>query len=418
MLNRKILSFFSFVVILTILVSALSFSAAFAATNIAQGKTASADSSETANPVTSGNDGSTTTRWCAANGNTGHWWKVDLGASYNLSGSEVMWEFARNYKYKVEISTDNTNWTLKVDKTANTSTAQTQNDPFTATARYVRITVTGLAANTWASFYEFRVFDTSGGPTPTRTSTLSGPTPTRTPTSTPIPGWNLVWSDEFNGPAIDTSNWGYEIGYKRNNEQQYYTNRPENARIENGNLVIEARRENFNGYAYTSASLLTQGKRQFQYGRFELRAIIPTPTGSWPAWWSLGITNPWPKNGEIDMMEFYQGKILANIAYQNSGGSIVWDSITKNISDYGAGWSNNYHIWVMEWDTNTINLYVDGVLLNTFNVNSATVGSYNPFRQPHYMLANLAIGGNNGGNPAGTTFPLQYRIDYVRVYQK
>jgi beta-glucanase (GH16 family) len=412
MLNKRILALFSFLVVLAILVSALSFSAAFAATNIAQGKTASADSSETANPAARGNDGNTTTRWCAANGNTGHWWKVDLGASYNLSGSEVMWEFARNYKYKVEVSTDNTTWTLKVDKTANTSTAQTQTDNFTATARYVRITVTGLASGTWASFFEFRVFDTSSGPTPTRTPTPGGPTPT------PIPGWNLVWSDEFNGTAIDTTNWGYEIGYKRNNEQQYYTNRPENARIENGNLVIEARRESYSGYAYTSASLLTQGKRQFQYGRFEMRAIIPTPTGSWPAWWTLGIANPWPKNGEIDIMEFYRGMILANIAYQNSGGSIVWDSFTKNISDYGAGWSSNYHIWVMEWDTNTINLYVDGALLNTFSVNSATVGSYNPFRQPHYMIVNLAIGGNNGGDPSGTTFPLRYLIDYVRVYQK
>ena len=182
--------------------------------------------------------------------------------------------------------------------------------------------------------------------------------------------------------------------------------------------MIEARRENFNGFAYTSASLLTQGKRQFQYGRFELRAIIPTPAGSWPAWWTLGITNPWPRNGEIDIMEFYQGKILANIAYQNSGGSIVWDSFTKNISDYGAGWSSNYHIWVMEWDTNTINLYVDGVLLNTFNVNNATVGSYNPFRQPHYIWSTWRLAGTTAGNPAGTTFPLKYYVDYVRVYQK
>jgi beta-galactosidase len=126
--------------------------------NLAQGKTASADSAQTANPVASGNDGSTTTRWCANDGNLNHWWKVDLGASHALTGSEVMWEFARNYKYKVEVSTDNTNWTMAVDKTANASTAQTQNDPFTATARYVRITVTGLAASTWASFFEFRVF--------------------------------------------------------------------------------------------------------------------------------------------------------------------------------------------------------------------------------------------------------------------
>jgi hypothetical protein len=129
-------------------------------TNLALGRTATTDSAQSANPVANGNDGSTSTRWCAANGSTGHWWKVDLGSARNLTGSEVMWEFARNYRYRVEISTDNTNWTTVVDKTNNTSTAQTQNDPFTANARYVRITVTGLPTTptTWASFFEFRVF--------------------------------------------------------------------------------------------------------------------------------------------------------------------------------------------------------------------------------------------------------------------
>ncbi len=130
-------------------------------TNLALGKTASADSSQSANPAANGNDGSASTRWCAANGNTGHWWKVDLGSTRSLTGSEVMWEFSgRVYKYRVEVSNDNTTWTTVVDKTNNTSTTQTQNDPFTASARYVRITVTGLPTSpvTWASFFEFRVF--------------------------------------------------------------------------------------------------------------------------------------------------------------------------------------------------------------------------------------------------------------------
>ncbi len=129
--------------------------------NLAQGKPASADSSQSANPASSGNDGSTSTRWCANDGNLNHWWEVDLGASYNLTGSEVMWEFnGRVYQYRVDVSTNNTSWTTVVDKTANTSTAQVQDDSFSATARYVRITITGLPASptTWASFYEFRVF--------------------------------------------------------------------------------------------------------------------------------------------------------------------------------------------------------------------------------------------------------------------
>lgn len=131
-----------------------------ATTNLALGKTVTTDGAQAANPAANAVDGSTTTRWCAANGSTGHWLTVDLGSSRNLTGSEVMWEFARNYKYKVEVSTDNVNWTLKVDKTASTNITQTQTDSFTAMARYVRITVTGLTASptTWASLYEFRVF--------------------------------------------------------------------------------------------------------------------------------------------------------------------------------------------------------------------------------------------------------------------
>ena len=131
-------------------------------TNIALNKTASADSSQSGHAPSAGNDGSTTTRWCAADGNLNHWWEVDLGSAQTLTGSEVMWEFSgRVYKYRVDVSTDNATWTTVVDKTANTSTAQTQTDNFTATARYVRITATGLPTSptTWASFFEFRVFN-------------------------------------------------------------------------------------------------------------------------------------------------------------------------------------------------------------------------------------------------------------------
>jgi hypothetical protein len=191
---HSVSTWLSFLILLATLVSVLNPARVFAATNIAQGKTASADSSQTANPAANGNDGSISTRWCAANGSTGHWWKVDLGTSQALSGSEVMWEFARNYRYKVEVSTDNVNWTLKVDKTASTSTAQTQTDAFTATARYVRITVTGLpiSPTTWASFYEFRVFDATSGPTatPTRTPTASAGLQTITN--------DTVWKDTSN----------------------------------------------------------------------------------------------------------------------------------------------------------------------------------------------------------------------------
>ncbi|MFZ5986222.1 MAG: discoidin domain-containing protein [Bacillota bacterium] len=141
--------------------------------NIAAGKTASSDSSLTNYPAASGNDNNTGTRWCAADGNWNHWWMVDLGASYSLTGSEVMWEFGgRVYKYKVEVSNNTTHWTMVADKTNNYSTLQVQGDSFSANARYVRITITGLESGSWASLWEFKVFGySSASPTPSPTPT-------------------------------------------------------------------------------------------------------------------------------------------------------------------------------------------------------------------------------------------------------
>jgi uncharacterized repeat protein (TIGR02543 family) len=142
--------------------------------NLARGKTATASSAESANPAGNGNDGSTTTRWCASGGTVPQWWSVDLGSSYNLTGSKVMFESAANYKYKIEVSNDNSTWTLAVDKTASTSTAQTQADNFTGTGRYVRITYTGLASGTWASHYEFEAYGTAGSTYTLTTSAMNG----------------------------------------------------------------------------------------------------------------------------------------------------------------------------------------------------------------------------------------------------
>ncbi|NUP80800.1 MAG: hypothetical protein HOV96_24955, partial [Nonomuraea sp.] len=137
-----------------------------AATDLALGKAASADSSQSGRLPSLANDGDPATRWCAADGGTGHWWQVDLGSATALSGTEVRWEFARNYKYHVSVSTDGATWTRVADRTASTATAQVQNDTFTATARYVRITVTGLAASTWASIADFKVFGAGAPPGP------------------------------------------------------------------------------------------------------------------------------------------------------------------------------------------------------------------------------------------------------------
>ena len=245
-----------------------------------------------------------------------------------------------------------------------------------------------------------------------------------------------VWSDEFNGNAIDTTNWGFEKGFVRNEEHQWY--QPDNATCANGILTIEARREKKSnpgyiagsnnwrskrGYIeYTSTSMRTRNKHQWKYGRFELRARIDTAKGYWPAWWSLGVNKRWPGNGEIDMMEFYRGKILANIAVAGENPRVAhWFSNTKPVASFAPGWKDQFHTWRMDWDEHGIALYLDDVLLNyqpQEKLYNRDGSGFKPFQQEHYLLINLAIGGMNGGDPSKTTFPLKYEVDYVRVLQK
>ena len=250
----------------------------------------------------------------------------------------------------------------------------------------------------------------------------------------------LVWADEFDGgPAPDSATWQFEKGFVRNHEWQWY--QPGNARCINGRLVIEARREhrpNPNYVAgssdwrkanpfieYTSSSLNTRGKRSWQYGRFEMRARIDTSMGLWPAWWTLGIEHPWPSNGEIDIMEFYRKDLLANIALGTATAyKAKWYSTKTAISRFAdPQWASKFHTWRMDWDEDSLSLYVDDQLLNSqpmselYNRDSTR---FNPFRQPHYMLVNLAVGGDNGGDPGSSPspFPKRYEVDWIRVYQK
>jgi beta-glucanase (GH16 family) len=250
-------------------------------------------------------------------------------------------------------------------------------------------------------------------------------------------GYTLVWADEFNNDGWpDPRNWTYERGFVRNQEQQWY--QADNAVVKGGQLVIEARREarpnpqyeagspdwrrNRTVSEYTSSSINTRGLHSFQYGRFEMRARIDIRAGMWPAFWTLGDAGRWPANGEIDIMEFYRGNVLANVAWADSAGKAVWDdSRTPVASLGGAEWASRFHVWRMDWDANEIRLYVDDRLLNTTDVRAAAKGgggARNPLQQPHYLLLNLAIGGMNGGDPSATTFPARYEIDYVRVYQR
>jgi beta-glucanase (GH16 family) len=256
-----------------------------------------------------------------------------------------------------------------------------------------------------------------------------------------IRGMKLVWNDEFNNTGKpDPSSWIYEEGFVRNRELQWY--QPGNADCANGILIIEGRREkvknpDYNkGYAnwkserefaeYTSASIQTRGLQQWQFGRFEIRARIDTACGAWPAIWTLGISRSWPANGEIDIMEFYRIKgiptILANFAWGTSQRGVAkWDDLKKPLADFTASdrdWTKKFHIWKMDWNKDSISLFLDDQLLNTTLLKQTiNPDGFNPFLQPHFILLNLAIGAN-GGDPSKTVFPIKYEVDYVRVYQK
>jgi len=249
-------------------------------------------------------------------------------------------------------------------------------------------------------------------------------------------GYKLVWSDEFDVDGRPNSaNWRYENGFVRNEEDQWY--QPDNATVQGGVLVIEARREqkanpNYQAgstdwkrnrqYAeYTSSSLITSGLHSWQFGRFEMRGRIDTRTGMWPAWWTLGVSGEWPSNGEIDIMEFYRGNVLANVACGTATRyTAKWDSVSKPITSFNdAQWSSKFHVWRMDWDDTKIDLYLDDMLMNTTNLaDMLNSNGMSPFLQADYMILNLAIGGQNGGDPSGTTFPARFEVDYVRVFQK
>lgn len=249
--------------------------------------------------------------------------------------------------------------------------------------------------------------------------------------------YKLVWADEFNkdGP-VDSTNWTFEKGFARNEEHQWYQS--DNAWCEKGFLIIEGRREakpnpnyvkgssnwktNRENIQYSASSINTSGKHAWKYGRFEMRGRIDISSGLWPAWWTLGVAGRWPANGEIDIMEYYRKKLLANIACIGADRKAEWFSNTFPIDSLGGTkWASQFHTWRMDWDENAISLFVDNQLLNKVELSKLTNkdgSDVNPFKQPHYMLLNLAIGGMNGGDPGNTKFPNRFEVDYVRVYQK
>ena len=235
-------------------------------------------------------------------------------------------------------------------------------------------------------------------------------------------GMTLVWQDEFGGTTLDETSWTSETGNNGwgNNELQNYTSRPENAYLSDGKLIIEARQESFGGSNYTSARLITAGKREFAFGRVDVRAKLPEGQGIWPAIWMLGadiFTEGWPSCGEIDIMELvgHEANKIHGTAHWGPQGS---PSINRGnaFTLSGENYSKEFHVFSVIWENNKIRWYVDDNLF--FTLEDSDVGSLYPFNDEFFFILNIAVGGNWPGNPDATTvFPQRMFVDYIRMFQ-
>lgn len=235
-----------------------------------------------------------------------------------------------------------------------------------------------------------------------------------------------IWSDEFNqNGLLDSTKWTYDVGGNGwgNNELQYYTYKnPKNARIENGSLIIETHKEHFGENHYTSARLVTRGKGDFRYGRFEVRAKLPKGRGTWPAIWMLASKpiydkNYLPYNGEIDLMEhvgYDPGRVHTTIhtkSFNESNGTVA--SANRKLNDFDTA----FHVYRVDWTPDKIEAFIDNELILSFPKVSNRWEEY-PFDQPFHILLNIAVGGGWGGLKGvdESIFPQRMEIDYVRVY--
>jgi beta-glucanase (GH16 family) len=233
----------------------------------------------------------------------------------------------------------------------------------------------------------------------------------------------LVWNDEFDGNSL-SSDWTYDIGNGNwgwgNNELEYY--RTDNATVENGLLTITAKQESFGGQNYTSSRIKTQGLKSFKYGRIDIRAKLPFGKGIWPALWMLGdniSTVGWPSCGEIDIMELVGGSGTDKTVH----GTAHWADASGNRAYIGGSnslssgiFNDQFHVFSIVWDTNSIKWYRDNIEYYTINTTPADLAE---FDERFFFIFNVAVGGNWPGNPDATTvFPQKMIVDYVRVFQQ
>jgi beta-glucanase (GH16 family) len=275
-------------------------------------------------------------------------------------------------------------------------------------------------------------------PTPAPTATITAavtppsvstqiPNPTALPSPTAEwdrPGWTLVWQDEFDGPKLNPQNWNYDLGGNGwgNREAQVFTNRPENIRIQDGMLVIEARQESkpIAGRHYSSARVKTEGLHHWQYGRIEARLKLPQGQGIWPAFWMMGEDyeeNGWPACGEADIMEYIGSEPDLIHATMHGPGYSGRDGIGTTLAVPAESLQNDFHVYAIEWDENEIRWYFDDQ--QYFKRTPQDVPGDWVFNHPFFILLSLSVGGNWPGSPDSTTvFPQYLLVDYVRVYQK
>lgn len=314
-----------------------------------------------------------------------------------------------------------------------TAASGTATIPAGQTETYVDVQVTGDSLRQADQIFYLQlsvpVNCTIGGPQAVATIVNSDllylPTDTTgytTPAS--YPGYQLAWSDEFNGNVLSPQNWTFDIGNNNgwgNQELEYYTSSTNNAFVSSGNLIIEARQESNNGFNYSSARLKTEGIQQFTYGRIDIRAKLPVAHGMWPALWMLGSnigSVPWPGCGETDIMELVgsnPARVTGSMHWQQSGGSE--GTFNNNYLLSTGDFSQQFHVFSLLWQHDSVQFFVDDNLYVNGNSSDVTSGNY-PFNLPFFFIFNVAVGGNFPGPPDNTTnFPQRMFVDYVRVFQ-
>lgn len=241
------------------------------------------------------------------------------------------------------------------------------------------------------------------------------------------PGYTLWWADEFNTASLNTATWSFENGDGcpsicgwGNNELEYYTDRPANLFFQDGKMIIEAKKENFNGKNYTASKILTRDKKPIKFGRIDIRAKLPKGKGVWPAFWLLPQSNVfggWPRSGEIDLMEMIGNEPNRSYGTVHYGPGPGSTQISRNYTLSSGLFNDEFHVFSVEWKLDQVKWFIDGNLFST--VNKADLGSNNyPFNEDFYLIINFAVGGNWPGSPDGSTyFPQWLIVDYVRVYQ-